>query len=427
MQEIKYININEIKPDTNNPRLIKDDQFKKLCKSIKENREYFETRPILCDKNMVIFAGNMRYKAAKELGLKEVPVSIFDISEEKRNELMIRDNVSNGEWDFDILANQFEVKELEEFGLELKDLKMSCFEGEQKDAEPQIDKADELNEHWKVKTGDLWQIGEHRLLRGDSTKEADVGAVMGQERARLCFTSPPYADQRDYKSGSFDWGNLMNGVTDRIFSIIGDPSDIIVNLGLSYKDGKANFYWNDWLLHCEKQGHPLYGFYVWDKGYGFPGEWNGRLAPSHEFLFHFSVGRVSANKWVETSTKGTDHGSRRFRQKDGSLNRATSPDKIGQPYKIPDSTIRVSSQRGSIGAGDHPAVFSVDFAEFIIKTWGNELDICYEPFCGSGTTMISCQNLNRKCRAIEISPAYCAVILQRMIDAFPDIKINKLN
>ncbi len=118
MQEIKYVNINEIKPDPNNPRLIKDDQFKKLCKSIKDNKEYFETRPILCDKNMVIFAGNMRYKAAKELGLKEVPVSIFDISEEKRNELMIRDNVSNGEWDFDILANQFEADELQFFGVD---------------------------------------------------------------------------------------------------------------------------------------------------------------------------------------------------------------------------------------------------------------------------------------------------------------------
>lgn len=119
MQLIQYVEISKLKLHPDNPRLIKDAAFKTLCQSIKENREYFETRPILCNKEMVIFAGNMRYRAAKEIGLKEVPVAIMDISEEKQRELMIRDNVQNGEWDAQLLAAHYGNDELENWGLEM--------------------------------------------------------------------------------------------------------------------------------------------------------------------------------------------------------------------------------------------------------------------------------------------------------------------
>ena len=104
MQQIQYLDINRLKLHPNNPRLIKDDQFKVLCESIKKNKDYFETRPILVNKDFVIFAGNMRYRAAKEIGMKEVPVAVMDIPEERQNELMLRDNRQNGEWDVDLLA-----------------------------------------------------------------------------------------------------------------------------------------------------------------------------------------------------------------------------------------------------------------------------------------------------------------------------------
>ncbi len=125
MQKIEYIKTSDLKTHPNNPRLCKDHQFKILCESIKKNPDYFETRPILCNKDLVIFAGNMRQKAALEVGMAEVPVCIMDISEERQRELMIRDNRSAGEFSFDILANEFEIEDLKEYGFEDFELGMN--------------------------------------------------------------------------------------------------------------------------------------------------------------------------------------------------------------------------------------------------------------------------------------------------------------
>ena len=118
MQKINYIAIDKLKSHPDNPRLIKGPQFEILCKSLEDNPDYFETRPILCNKEYVVFAGNMRLRAAKEIGLKEVPVAIMDISEERQRELMIRDNVQNGEWEMDVLANVFDDQELIDWGID---------------------------------------------------------------------------------------------------------------------------------------------------------------------------------------------------------------------------------------------------------------------------------------------------------------------
>ena len=111
--------ISEIKPNPNNPRLIKDDKFKKLCQSIKDFPEMLELRPIVVNKDMIILGGNMRYKAAKEIGLKEIPVTIADLTEEQQREFLIKDNTSGGEWDWEVLANEWKSEELEAWGLDL--------------------------------------------------------------------------------------------------------------------------------------------------------------------------------------------------------------------------------------------------------------------------------------------------------------------
>ena len=122
-QKIEYLPVENLKVHPDNPRLIKDNQFKKLCESVKANPDYFETRPILANKDLVIFAGNMRWRAAKEVGLKEVPVAVMDIPEARQREIMIRDNRENGEWDWDKLANDFEIDELANWGLDDFDIK----------------------------------------------------------------------------------------------------------------------------------------------------------------------------------------------------------------------------------------------------------------------------------------------------------------
>jgi hypothetical protein len=116
MQTVK---ISEVKVNPNNPRLIKDDKFKKLVQSVKDFPEMLKIRPIVVNKEMVILGGNMRFKACKEAGLKEVPIIITDLTEEQQKEFLIKDNVSGGEWDWDILANEWESEQLNEWGLDV--------------------------------------------------------------------------------------------------------------------------------------------------------------------------------------------------------------------------------------------------------------------------------------------------------------------
>ena len=122
MLKIEYTNVDKLKLHDHNPRTISESDFKKLVKSIKDNPDYFEVRPILARLDGVIFAGNQRYRAALEAGLKEVPAVFMDITPEKEKELMIRDNVSNGEWDFDQLANDWDPGQLEDWGLPMQKL-----------------------------------------------------------------------------------------------------------------------------------------------------------------------------------------------------------------------------------------------------------------------------------------------------------------
>jgi ParB-like chromosome segregation protein Spo0J len=117
MQKFK---ISEIKLNPNNPRLIKDDKFEKLVKSIKEFPEMLDIRPIVVNSDMVILGGNMRFKACKEAGLKEIPVIVADnLTEEQQREFLIKDNTSGGEWDFEMLANEWDNEQLEDWGLDL--------------------------------------------------------------------------------------------------------------------------------------------------------------------------------------------------------------------------------------------------------------------------------------------------------------------
>ena len=113
------VKISEVKSNPNNPRLIKDDKFKKLVQSIKDFPEMLNIRPIVVNQDMIILGGNMRYKACKEAGLKEIPIIVTDLSEEKQREFLIKDNTSGGEWDWEILANEWEAEQLEAWGLDL--------------------------------------------------------------------------------------------------------------------------------------------------------------------------------------------------------------------------------------------------------------------------------------------------------------------
>jgi ParB-like chromosome segregation protein Spo0J len=120
MGKHQTVKISEVKLNPNNPRLIKDDKFKKLVQSIKDFPEMLDIRPIVVNQDMVILGGNMRFKACKEAGLKEIPVIVADnLTEEQQREFLIKDNVSGGEWDWDLLANEWDAEQLNDWGLEV--------------------------------------------------------------------------------------------------------------------------------------------------------------------------------------------------------------------------------------------------------------------------------------------------------------------
>lgn len=289
----------------------------------------------------------------------------------------------------------------------------------------------ELNRKWQVSFGDIWQVGKHRLICADSKLPESYAQLLNGAKVRLVFTSPPYDNQRDYElTEKLDWTDLMNNVCQSIFAILEKPADVLINLGIVSEDAQVKFYWNDWLDFCKNElKNPLYGFYVWDKLTGAAGNWNGRLAPAHEFFFHFSIGRESANKWIEKNDTSILRGPKKtdYREKDGSLKPMHSPDSLEYPFKVPDSVIRMQKEltRG-IHTEGHPATFPVALPQFLMKTYSMIGDNILEPFLGSGTTMVAGQELERTVYGVEISPNYCALVLERMNKTYPDLEIKKL-
>ena len=133
------VDIGLLKSNPDNPRFIKDEKFSRLVQSVKEFPEMLEAREIVVNKDYIILGGNMRYKACMEAGIKEVPIKIVDWSEEKQKEFVIKDNISGGDWDWNLLANDWDTELLEEWGLDLP-------VGKEKEIEGEIDFTEELNE-----------------------------------------------------------------------------------------------------------------------------------------------------------------------------------------------------------------------------------------------------------------------------------------
>ena len=187
MLEIKYRKLGDLKKLPNNPRQITKDALEKLKTSIKDNPDYFEARPLILSNRtgeLVILAGNQRCEAAKALGLKEVPTALIEgLTEEREREIVIRDNVENGEWDFDLLANEWDVDELQEWGVkEIKPFKQI------EEVEPApLDK-----ENTYSVVGDIYRLGDHRVFCGSFEDDEKVRQLFGDKKATCTFTDPPY-------------------------------------------------------------------------------------------------------------------------------------------------------------------------------------------------------------------------------------------
>ena len=276
-----------------------------------------------------------------------------------------------------------------------------------------------------TRPGDLWLLGEHRLPCGDSTDAACVARVMGGNRTALLFTSPPYGSQRNYTTGGIaDWDALMRGVFQHAGDALADDGQILVNLGLTHRDNEWHPYWQGWIEWMRTIGWRRFGWYVWDQGPGLPGDWNGRLAPSFEFVFHFNRQARQANKIVPCKWAGDPLLMSGLRRADGTMSGNSHEGRPIQEFRIPDNVVRITRHKERGIEVEHPAVFPVKLPAFAMETFSQPDDVVFEPFAGSGTTILAGERTSRRVRAMELAGEYVDLAIARWRQNHPDIPVT---
>jgi len=402
--DMQTVPINKIKPNPRNPRLIKDETFEKLCKSLTEFPEMLEKRPLVCftdvDGKFVVLGGNMRLKAANEVGLKQLPILLADDwTEEQKNEFLIKDNVGFGEWDWEQIKNDWDVEKLDEWGLDVPDFTATVLEAE----EDEFD-VPEGGIETDIVLGDLFEIGEHRLLCGDSTCSDTVAKLMNGQKADMVFTDPPYRV-------SFQGQRISNTTKDGIV-IHGHKGantkhEEIENDSLSEDDFK------DFMAGV------LSNLFMFNKG-----AWYICFAYSELHLLLNSL--IDAGyKWKniiiwmknQAALSNMDYKSR------------YEPIIYGQPgscfygerYKQEDIWEFQRTLKNDL----HPTMKPIPLIENALNNSSEEGMSILDLFLGSGSTMVAAHQLKRKCYGMELDPKYCQVIIDRMKKLDPSLVIKK--
>jgi DNA modification methylase len=372
---ISRVKITEVKANPNNPRTIKDEKFKKLVESIKGFPQMLSLRPIVVNDDMVVLGGNMRLKACKEAGLKEVPIiKASDLSDEQQKEFIIKDNVGFGDWDWDTLSNEWDVEQLQDWGLDVPDFSETKLEAEEDDFD-----VPEGGIETDIVLGDLFEIGEHRLLCGDSTDSDQVAKLMNGEKADMVFTDPPYGV--DYKGINNDDRSGLENLLRAAFG----------NMMLNSNNG-VSFY----CFHSDKCCD------IFSKVY-------------REFC-HFS----SMIIWVKESIvlSQTDYQSKHEPCMYGWFDNGTHK---WYSDRKQESVWIAKSKREEGHTTPKPV-------EIITKALNNSSKngmIVLDLFLGSGSTMVAAHQLKRKCYGMELDPKYCQVIVDRMIKLDPTLEIKR--
>ena len=363
----QQVKLYKIKGNPLNPRVIKTDKFKKLVKSIKAFPEMLKLRPIVVDEDMMVLGGNMRLRASKDAGLKEVWIDIAEgFTEEQKKEFIVKDNVGFGEWEWDILANEWDSVQLAEWGLdEWENL-------DDKEPEAGLIEDDEIPEvkESKVKRGDIWQLGEHRLMCGDSTSSDDVAKLMSGEKADLGLTDPPYNINYDYNTHKDNMSEIEynNFITLYVNNLITYSEKQIITCG---KQNLKHYYTN----------FNITEFAIWYAKNKMSGSKISNLGLCEPLLF---IGKFDRN------SRPTDM-----------------------------FEYNVKKQKG---VGGHTCPKVLDLFLDIIKNYSKQ--IILDLFLGSGTTLIAAEKLNRKCYGMELDEKYCDVIINRW-EQFTGLKAIK--
>ena len=272
-----------------------------------------------------------------------------------------------------------------------------------------------------MKYGDIITLGNHRVLCGDCTNAEDVSRLMQASHAKLLFTSPPYSDIYEY-SGN----NLVPSHLARFIPNFKDYADIMcVNLGLKKHDHEIITYWDEYISAAHECGLKLLSWNIWDKiNPGSIAQQQFMFPLRHEFIFVFGKSPVKLNRTIPKHGRDFLRGkilperSKHQRERNGEFTRFhTSNHQYHETHKPLETVITQGAVKSRPVWGT--AQMPVELAEEYIKAVTNEGDCVIDPFGGSGTTLIACERLNRKCFTMEINPAMCDVIIQRFRNLSP--------
>jgi DNA modification methylase len=388
-------------PYAKNAKKHDDRQVAAIAGSI---REFGFTNPVLIDGQDGIIAGHGRVLAARLAGLAEIPcIRLAHLTDAQRRAYILADNrlaETGGGWDAAMLAAEVESidwAELDAFKLDDMDLGEILAEAERgsegdADAEAQVDRAEELNQTWGVKAGDLWLVGNHRLLCGDSTKAEDVARVMGGARPVLMVTDPPYGVEYDA-----NWRNEADRANGKPYGASA--------VGKVTNDNRAD--WTEaWKLFCGDVA------YVYHAG-----------VRSHEVAISLIASGFGVRALIVWAKSNFAIGRGHYHHKHEPCWYVVREGKTGHWIGDHSQTTLWEIDKPQKSETGHSTQKPIECMARPMRN--HDAPEVYDPFLGSGTTMVAAQNLSRKCYGLEISPAYCAVILQRMADAFPGIEIRK--
>ena len=424
MLNIEHIAVSRLKVNPKNPRVIKDDAFGRLCESLKEDPQYFEARPILVNKDMVIFAGNQRFKAAKEIGLKEVPVIVMD-NPELEAKRMIRDNMSSGEWNIEMLAMDFDADFLRDIGFQESELG-DMFNGVNGLDESQLDNIPEPPEEAITKPGDLWLLGEHRLLCGDSSKPADVDRLLDGAKIHLVNTDPPYnvavaprsnnavitalaegnlqgqqgMDIANSKAKSGGWGQDWSKKKKRTNQHMRPKDRPLANDFLSDADFLEQL--KAWFGNITRVLEPGRSFYIWG-GYSNISNYPNVLK---ECELYFSQ-MIIWDKLHPVLTRKDFMGAHEwcfYGWKEGAAHRFYGPANITDVWSV-----KKINPQNMVHLTEKPAELAIRAITYSTLKGENVLDL----FGGSGSTLVACENTERKAFVMELDTLYCDVIVKR--------------
>jgi len=480
------IETSKLRTSPNNPRAIRENKMEQLMRSIAEDPELVHARPLIVNENYEVIAGNQRLRACVALGWKEVPCVVVNWDEAKQKRAMIKDNVSAGEWDWDLLANEWDAEELNEWGLEVP------LEEEPVEGLTDEDDVPEVPEEPTTKPGDLWLLGDHRLLCGDSTKAEDVERLMDGKKATLIHADPPYGMGKE-KDGVLN-DNLYREKLDKFqmdwWRAFRKHSH---DNASAYIWGNAPDLWRLWykggLADCEEIA--VRNEICWDKksipgmksdlmhqypeaserclyiqiGQQFIGNINAADFPEvhrpileyqqqeleksglnkkgvqeligvqmYAHWFTESQFQIIGEKHYRKLQESTGAFSKPWRDLNtewdksrGTLNKANAEGRsyFNNAHDIMRDTWEFSRVHGDERHG-HATPKPVDMMERVMNSSCPYGDIVVEPFIGSGATLIGAEKTGRKCYGMELDPKYCDVVVKRW-EAFTGKKAHLYN